>query len=576
MKNILYSITATIAILMVGITSVQAQGVFHTDSEVYTNQKVYMGGSKTDNGYDLTSFNSSATEKNLFIAFYGSKKSYVFPIKAGSNPLPFELTNILSYGVYSSSEKWDGESIRELDINLNFYGVSAKTEAQYYNEYNFMGSDETDRTSKNVIGSINDSISNKKSVLDHVSFTMDGSQFVQETSGLPFNNNVSDSRFISIKTDNQDTVIYTLKEEVNVQELIHIGSRYLTYTFFDLSGNVIGKVNPITDSTIVDIKKVKKIKINVRPVSEITAPKFYANHNIYQTEFLGTKADGSPLVVDTQIINNVSGLYSEPNSYTKLGEINPKTVVVIERGTDGWLQIEDDNGETKWIKDGYNINKMYVNSQTGLYNEPNSVVRISSIYPQMVNVIETKDDGWLKIKTWLGDKWIKNGYTTNIHYLSTPSGIYNSPNSTDRVSVVSTYILKVVERRSDGWIKINTWLGDKWMKDGYNETVQYVNVGKTSGLYQGANGVGYVVSIRASYLKVLDKAPNGWYLVPTYKGNLWVKDGYVTKSSKTYKVVRGDSLYGVARKTGVSVTKIKQMNKMKSNSLRVGQILKLN
>lgn len=46
-------------------------------------------------------------------------------------------------------------------------------------------------------------------------------------------------------------------------------------------------------------------------------------------------------------------------------------------------------------------------------------------------------------------------------------------------------------------------------------------------------------------------------------------------SSNTYTVVKGDSLYSISKKLGVSVDYLKKMNNLTSNLLSVGQILKI-
>ena len=47
------------------------------------------------------------------------------------------------------------------------------------------------------------------------------------------------------------------------------------------------------------------------------------------------------------------------------------------------------------------------------------------------------------------------------------------------------------------------------------------------------------------------------------------------KSSKTYTVVKGDTLYSLSRKFNLSVESLKKMNKLKSNNLSIGQQLKI-
>ena len=46
-------------------------------------------------------------------------------------------------------------------------------------------------------------------------------------------------------------------------------------------------------------------------------------------------------------------------------------------------------------------------------------------------------------------------------------------------------------------------------------------------------------------------------------------------SGSSYKVVSGDTLYGIARKRGTSVAKIKAANGLKSDLIRPGQVLRI-
>ena len=47
------------------------------------------------------------------------------------------------------------------------------------------------------------------------------------------------------------------------------------------------------------------------------------------------------------------------------------------------------------------------------------------------------------------------------------------------------------------------------------------------------------------------------------------------KSSGSYKVDKGDTLYGIARKRGTTVAKIKSANGLSSDLIRPGQSLKI-
>ena len=48
-----------------------------------------------------------------------------------------------------------------------------------------------------------------------------------------------------------------------------------------------------------------------------------------------------------------------------------------------------------------------------------------------------------------------------------------------------------------------------------------------------------------------------------------------TSSTKTYKVVSGDNLYSIAKKYNTTVDKIKSLNNLQSNILSIGQVLKI-
>ena len=52
-------------------------------------------------------------------------------------------------------------------------------------------------------------------------------------------------------------------------------------------------------------------------------------------------------------------------------------------------------------------------------------------------------------------------------------------------------------------------------------------------------------------------------------------DAPTPASGRTYVVKKGDTLYGIAATYGTTVAEIKRLNGLKSNSLSIGQKLKL-
>ncbi|HDR7359765.1 TPA: SH3 domain-containing protein [Bacillus toyonensis] len=63
------------------------------------------------------------------------------------------------------------------------------------------------------------------------------------------------------------------------------------------------------------------------------------------------------------------------------------------------------DNSTRWIApEGVNFE---VKSTQTLYSTPDfKSTAVSSITPQTVRVVDAQDNGWLKIKTSMGDKWI--------------------------------------------------------------------------------------------------------------------------------------------------------------------------
>jgi len=48
-----------------------------------------------------------------------------------------------------------------------------------------------------------------------------------------------------------------------------------------------------------------------------------------------------------------------------------------------------------------------------------------------------------------------------------------------------------------------------------------------------------------------------------------------SSASRTYKVAAGDTLYSIAKKNAIDVNKLRAMNGLKDNNVRLGQVLKV-
>ena len=69
-------------------------------------------------------------------------------------------------------------------------------------------------------------------------------------------------------------------------------------------------------------------------------------------------------------------------------------------------------------------------------------------------------------------------------------------------------------------------------------------------------------------------------LTPIYEsevpvGSSCYGDAYQEVSYLTYTVQKGDSLYSIAKKYGVSVSSLMKLNELTSTNLSIGQVLKI-
>ena len=113
---------------------------------------------------------------------------------------------------------------------------------------------------------------------------------------------------------------------------------------------------------------------------------------------------------------------------------------------------------------------MTLYKQSGISSTPFDSA-IATISPQNVNVLYTWNN-WAKIQTWLGEKWIKRDFLIEgvakqekkKIQLQERVNLYHSPISSENTGATLAPQMVNVTASHNGWLKIQTWLGEKWIK----------------------------------------------------------------------------------------------------------------
>ncbi|PEJ31387.1 hypothetical protein CN889_30755, partial [Bacillus wiedmannii] len=158
---------------------------------------------------------------------------------------------------------------------------------------------------------------------------------------------------------------------------------------------------------------------------------------------------------------------------------------------------------------------------------------------QNVGVIEKRDNGWWKIETWEGPVWI------NLNGEERVMGdfyAYDEPSFSSKVANAGAkygrQTFRIVDGTTDGWLKFKTWEGEKWM----NPTAEQITTNKTIYAYNepsfNAAKANYGSPYNPQSWGVVEKKENGWMKVSTYEGYKWINpDGeerFINKSFYAY------------------------------------------
>ncbi|MHA4260249.1 S-layer homology domain-containing protein (plasmid) [Bacillus cereus] len=244
------------------------------------------------------------------------------------------------------------------------------------------------------------------------------------------------------------------------------------------------------------------------------------------------------------VIQRPTLLYSEP-SYLKQAndDINPRTVTVTEEKENGWKKIKTQNGE-KWVApEGQKYN---LQSNVKMYLKPSIEEKSTGILgAQMVTLLDEKSDGWKKVLTDNGTRWIA---PEGINYkVENGQTLYSTPDfKSTAVGSIAPQTVKVVDALENGWLKIKTYMGDTWIAP---QGVTY-ELKQNVAMYRGASFLADKEEYGLIPQKVilLEDRPNGWKRIKTAYGDRWiVPDGVpyqISKPTQLYKDLHFNNLEG--------------------------------
>jgi len=86
--------------------------------------------------------------------------------------------------------------------------------------------------------------------------------------------------------------------------------------------------------------------------------------------------------------------------------------------------------------------------------------QISRFTPQRINIIKKNSDGWALIDTVYGSGWV---YTNgNRHFTGRITGIFNEKDDRTYAQLLAPQVVSVLYEY-ENWLKIETWLGERWI-----------------------------------------------------------------------------------------------------------------
>lgn len=235
-------------------------------------------------------------------------------------------------------------------------------------------------------------------------------------------------------------------------------------------------------------------------------------------------------------------LYSLPNTSYSTWSVSPQTVTSYET-FNNWYHIHTYDGD-KWVKSSdvlvgeiepYNTSLTLL-SPYDLKNMPSDSASTSSrVAPQTLQ-ITGKFGNWYRVKTWLGDKWIKqtaNFMTSDPVIDSTKLTLTKNTTVYSLPSIDSSVLFTVAPQtvtsvsKYNNWYKIRTWKGDYWIQpsdyltgDAIDSTFDLLVMEKTI-LYSSPTVIKGDSVIGPQVVQV-KKTWGDWYQIQTWLGDKWI------------------------------------------------------
>ncbi|EMY5504253.1 C40 family peptidase [Bacillus wiedmannii] len=221
--------------------------------------------------------------------------------------------------------------------------------------------------------------------------------------------------------------------------------------------------------------------------------------------------------------------YDEPSLSSKVANAGAKygrqTFRIVDGTTDGWLKIKTWEGE-KWMNP--TAEQITVNKTIYAYNEPSFNAKKANygapFNPQNWGVVERKENGWMKVGTYEGYKWINpdgEERFINKSFYAYNEASFNAAKA-NAGALYNPQNFSVVDGTPSGWLKVKTWEGEKWLNlDGeerfidksfyaYNEPSFSSGKANAGALYSPQN------------FRVIDGTTSGWLKIKTWEGDKWI------------------------------------------------------